>query len=116
MQMPEPGKAAADVKSFLRVFGQAIATTCRRRRRNLSLQAMLLMQTRLISGPRVETLLKDAPDDNLLVQRLYLTTISRKPTRTGTQRGDKALESDRKRGAENLQWALINSPEFLFNY
>jgi hypothetical protein len=48
---------------------------------------------------------------------LYLTTISRRPSAAETEVGLKALSaSDRKRAAENLQWALINSPEFLFNH
>jgi len=116
MTMPEPGKASAGVKSFLRVFGQSNRDDMPKKTPQSALQAMLLMQTRLISGPRVETLLKDAPDNHLLVQRLYLATISRKPTQPELNVAVKALESDRKRGAENLQWALINSPEFLFNY
>lgn len=116
MTMPEPGKATADVKSFLRIFGQSNRDDMPKKTPQSALQAMLLMQTRLISGPRVETLLKDAPDDRWLIERLYLTTISRKPTQPELNVAIKALESNRKRGAENLQWALINSPEFLFNY
>lgn len=116
MQMPEPGKAGAEVKGFLRVFGQSNRDDMPKRTPQSALQAMLLMQTRLTSGPRVDTLLKETPDDASLVKRLYLTTISREPTVAETSVALKALSSDRKRGAENLQWALINSPEFLFNY
>ena len=74
------------------------------------------MQTRLTSGPKVDALLKAAPTDAALIERLYLTTLSRPPSTGEIQVGLKALSPDRKRGAENLQWALINSPEFLFNY
>jgi DNA-binding beta-propeller fold protein YncE len=116
MQMPEPGKASADVKGFLRVFGQSNRDDMPKKTPQSALQAMLLMQTRLISGPKVDTLLKDASDDRSLVERLYLTTLSRKPTSPELEVALKALTTDRKRGAENLQWALINSPEFLFNY
>lgn len=116
MQMPEPGKAAAEVKSFLRVFGQSNRDDMPKKTPQSALQAMLLMQTRLISGAKVDTLLKDAPDNKALVERLYLTTISRRPTAPEAAVALKAVTADRKRGAENLQWALINSPEFLFNY
>jgi hypothetical protein len=116
MQMPEPGKASTDVKGFLRVFGQSNRDDMPKKTPQSALQAMLLMQTRLISGPKVDTLIKDTADDTSLVQRLYLTTLSRKPTASELDVALKAIAVHRKRGAENLQWALINSPEFLFNY
>lgn len=123
MQMPEPGKAAADVKSFLRVFGQSNRDDMPKKVPPSSLQAMLLMQSRIVNervaakdGSRVEQLLKDISDDRTLVSRLYLATISRKPTSPELETALKALAPDRKRGAENLQWALINSPEFIFSY
>jgi hypothetical protein len=117
MQMPEPGKAAAEVKSFLRVFGQSNRDDMPKKTPQSALQAMLLMQTRLISGAKVDTLLKDASDNKTLIDRLYLTTISRRPSAAEMEVGLKALSSsERKRAAENLQWVLINSPGFLFNY
>jgi hypothetical protein len=116
MQMPEPGKASTEVKSFLRTFGQSNRDDMPKKTPQSALQAMLLMQTRLTSGPKVDTLLKDAPDDKALVERVYLTTIARRPTPNELDVALKSLQADRKRGAENLQWALINSPEFLFNY
>jgi hypothetical protein len=81
------------------------------------------MQSKLVTervaataGTRVEELLRDYPDDRMLVERLYLATVSRKPAETEITTALKALTPDRKRGAEDLQWALINSPEFIFNY
>ena len=50
------------------------------------------------------------------IDRLYLATISRRPTVPEREVGMRTLAKDRRRGAENLQWALINSPEFIFNY
>jgi hypothetical protein len=123
MQMPEPGKAAADVKNFLRVFGQSNRDDMPKKSPQSSLQAMLLMQSRIVTervaakgGSRIEQLLKDIPDDRVLVEKLYLSTLSRKPGGPEIDTAVKALATDRKSGAENLQWALINSPEFIFNY
>jgi hypothetical protein len=88
-----------------------------------SLQAMLLMQSRLVNervaakgGTHVEELLNEKLDDRALVEKLYLSTVSRKPNESELATALKALAIDRRRGAENLQWALINSPEFIFNY
>jgi hypothetical protein len=123
MQMSEPGKASGDVKNFLRVFGQSNRDDMPKKTPQSSLQAMLLMQSRLVNervaakgGTRVEQLLHDTTDDRMLVEELYLSTVSRKPNASELAAALKALATDRKRGAENLQWALINSPEFIFNY
>jgi hypothetical protein len=123
MQMPEPGKAASDVKNFLRVFGQSNRDDMPKKTPQSSLQAMLLMQSRLVNervaakgGTRVEELLNEKLDDTMLVEKLYLSTVSRKPNGPELATALRALAADRRRGAENLQWALINSPEFIFNY
>ena len=123
MQMPEPGKAAAETRNFLRVFGQSNRDDMPKKTPESSLQAMLLMQSRIVTerveakdGTRVEQLLKDVADDRVLVKKLYLATLSREPREPELRTALGALSADRKKGAENLQWALINSPEFIFNY
>jgi hypothetical protein len=84
---------------------------------------MLLMQSKVVTqrvlakdNSRVEQLVKNFSDDRELIERIYLATVSRKPSDAEREVGLKALAADRKRGAENLQWALINSPEFIFSY
>jgi hypothetical protein len=42
--------------------------------------------------------------------------VSRKPSAPELAVGLEAVKKNRRSGAENLQWALLNSPEFLFNY
>ena len=54
--------------------------------------------------------------DRSLVNKLYLATLSRDPGIREVRIAMGELERDRKKGLENLQWALLNSPEFLFNY
>jgi hypothetical protein len=123
MQMPEPGKSGTETKNFLRTFGQSNRDDMPKKVPQSSLQAMLLMQSRIVTervaakgGSRVEQLLKDNGEDRKLVQKLYLTTVSREPNDAEMAAALHALAADRKKGAENLQWALINSPEFIFNY
>jgi len=123
MQMPEPGKSSAEVKGFLKIFGQSNRDDMPKKVPHSSLQAMVLMQSKVVNekvlaldGSRVQQLLNETADNNVLVERLYLATVSRHPSGQEVEIGLKALSADRRRGAENLQWALINSPEFLFNY
>ena len=54
--------------------------------------------------------------DRSLVNKLYLATLSRDPVDAEVRVAMGELERDRNEGLENLQWALLNSPEFLFNY
>jgi len=122
-QMPEPKKADQQVQSFMKVFGQSNRDDMPKKTQQSALQAMLLMQSKIVTdrvlamkGSRVEQLLKDEADDRALIEKLYLSTISRKPVEAELPVALGALKKDRRLGAENLQWALINSPEFLFNY
>ena len=114
--MSDPKKAAGEAGSMLKVFGQSNRDDMPKKTPPSALQAMLLMQSKLVAGPQVEELVKSTADNAALVDRIYLTTISRRPTDPERTVALKTLEPDRRRGAENLQWALINSPEFLFNY
>lgn len=123
MGMPDPKQVKGEMSGFLKVFGQSNRDDMPKKTPPSSLQAMLLMQSKLVTervlaqkGSRTEQLLKAFDDDRALVDRIYLSTVSRRPADGEMEVGLKALKEDRKRGAENLQWALINSPEFLFNY
>ncbi len=51
-----------------------------------------------------------------IVEKLYLSTLSRRPVPAEMDVALGALDKDLDQGAENLQWALLNKPEFLFNY
>lgn len=122
-QMSEPKKADKEVQGFMRVFGQSNRDDMPKKTSPSSLQAMLLMQSKIVTdrvlaleGSRVDTLLKEPLPDADLVDKLFLSTIARKPQPSEREVAMKAIGKDRRRGAENLQWALINSPEFLFNY
>jgi Protein of unknown function (DUF1553)/Protein of unknown function (DUF1549) len=123
MEMPDPKKAGAEASNFMRVFGQSNRDDMPKKTPPSSLQAMLLMQSRLVTErvragdhSRVELLLESAKDDRSLIESIYISTVSRKPTDSEIAVAAKGLAPDRRRGAENLQWALINSPEFIFSY
>ena len=107
----------------MRTFGQSNRDDMPKKTAPSSLQAMLLMQSKVVTervnsttGGLLKSLLETASDDTSLVEQVYLHTVSRKPSAPELQIGLEALQKDRRRGAENLQWALLNSPEFLFNY
>ncbi|MBI1354216.1 MAG: DUF1553 domain-containing protein [Acidobacteria bacterium] len=51
-----------------------------------------------------------------LVEKIYRATLSRRPLEKEMAVALGELERHGDRGLENLQWALLNSPEFIFNY
>ena len=123
MQMPEPKKADAEVQGFMKTFGQSNRDDMPKKVPPSSLQAMLLMQSHVVTdrvdsskGGLLQSLLEKETDNRKLVEQIFLHTISRRPTAPEAEIATKALTADRRHGAENLQWALLNSPEFIFNY
>ena len=122
-QVSDPGKASGDVKNFMRIFGQSNRDDMPKHVPPSSLQAMMLMQSKIVTervaakgSSRVDQLLKENLTDAELVEELYVGTVSRKPSPKEAEIALRTIAKDRQRGAENLQWALINSPEFVFNY
>ncbi len=87
------------------------------------LQALLMMQsgvvTRRVSADaegRVAELLAAAGTTGDIVDGLFLGTLGRAPTPAEAELGAERLDQDRREGAQDLQWALLNSPEFLLNH
>ncbi|QDU91564.1 hypothetical protein Pla175_49930 [Pirellulimonas nuda] len=60
-------------------------------------------------------LLADTPDNHDLVDDLYLRTLCRTPTQAESAAGLAYMKQvkDRREGAEDLLWALLNSAEFV---
>lgn len=87
------------------------------------LQALLMMQSGVVtrrvsveSDGRVAELLAKSATSGEVVDGLFLGTLGRPPTPAEAELGAERLDDDRRRGAEDLQWALLNSPEFLLNH
>jgi hypothetical protein len=121
MQLSGP-PGGRDVKTFLRTFGQSDRNTPPRDMPGSLLHPLALMQSPVVTDrvlakedSRVKNLL-DSYDNDRVVDEMFLGTLSRPPSGEEKEVALAALTTDRVAGAENLQWALINSVEFFFNY
>lgn len=112
-----------EAKSFLRTFGQANREQVDRRPGGSILQAMMLMNSPFVNrrvraqdGSRVDQLVRSARSDGEIVEELYLATLSRPPLLAEKQVAVSWLDADRRQGAEDLHWSLLNKLDFVFNY
>ena len=112
-----------EAKNFLRTFGQANREQFDRQPGGSILQAMMLMNSPFVTnrvlaenGSLVEQLVKSAKSNGELVEELYLATLSRHPLPQEKQLALSWLEKDRRQGAEDLHWSLLNKLDFVFNY
>ena len=122
MQLSGPA-GNTDLKYFMQTFGQSNRNNPPKPLSGSPLQPLLLMQSPVVNervlaarDSRVQQLLDAYADNTRVVDEMFLTTISRPPSAEERQVALAAFASDRVTGAQNLQWALINSTEFFFNY
>jgi hypothetical protein len=112
-----------EAKNFLRTFGQANREQFDRQPGGSILQAMMLMNSPFVTkrvsaenGNLVDRLVKSAKTNPEIVDLLYLATLSRNPLPQEKRLAISWLEKDRRQGAEDLQWSLLNKLDFVFNY
>jgi hypothetical protein len=67
---------------------------------------------------RVAKLLKDKKPVKEVVEELYLTAYSRRPTDAERSRTAKYIDTaaDKPKAVEDVLWAILNSKEFMFNH
>jgi hypothetical protein len=112
-----------EAKGFLRTFGQANREQFDRQPGGSILQAMTLMNSPFVTkrvtaanGSLVDQLVKSAKASAEIVDDLYLATLSRYPLSREKKIAVEWIEKDRKQGAEDLHWSLLNKLDFVFNY
>lgn len=111
---------------FLKLFGRPEReSSCECER---TTEVSLAHAMNLINGPtvaeaiidpngRIAKLLKEKKEDRVLVEELYLATFARFPLENEYTIAIEHLASaeSKEEGVQDLMWALINSPAFLFN-
>ena len=120
-QLPDSGVQ----NPFLDMFGRAPRESpCECERTS---EVSLAQTLTLINGPTISDaiihpqgiiarLIQEQADAGKMVDELYLATVNRLPNDTERNQGVKYLNDfGVSEGAQDLMWALINSPAFLFN-
>ncbi len=115
-----------EMKRFLSFFGQSNRDKQERDLAGSIVQATLLLNSDLIrnkvlratEGSRVaELLCAESPLSTAqLVEELFLATLSRFPTEGELAVAEQMLRENVEDGVEDLQWALLNKRDFIFNY
>lgn len=120
---PSGPVGGGDVKHFMQTFGQSNRSNPPKNPTGSPLQAMLLMQSSVVNDrvlakndSRVQQLIDTYKDNQRLVDEMFLGTLARPASSDEGKIALDALAKDRLQGAQNLQWALINQAEFLFNH
>lgn len=122
MQVAVPSPAG-ELKSFMQAFGQANRGTPARPPQPSPLQPIILMRSSVVTDrvlaqkdSRVQRLLDSYKDDAKVVRELFLATLTRQPTPEETSLAVSVMAKNRVEGAQNIQWALLNLSEFLYNF
>ncbi len=125
-EMPSPEEVNGGypvAKFFLHSFGASNREQFDAQNVGSIIQAMLMFGGEFVSDriqaagrTRVSELLEKAGDDTALVDQLFLWTVNRRPGEAEKLTCLSRLKENRREGAEDIQWALLNKLDFLFNY
>jgi hypothetical protein len=122
-QLSSPG-GGRDIDAFMQAFYQSDR---RLPPANVNVsspvQAMMMMNSPVVTDrvksegtTRVANLLKAGKSDDEIIEELFLSSLSRWPTAEEVTVAKRLLASDRQTGAGDIQWALLNTVEFIVNH
>jgi hypothetical protein len=61
--------------------------------------------------------LKSGGSDEAIIEDLFLASVSRLPSADEVEVAKRVIaERGKQKGAEDIHWAVLNSPEFLLNH
>ena len=120
-----PRRAGRDISNFMSAYYQGgreappvdktMATP---------MQAMMMMSSSVVTQrvsaegeTRVAKLLESGQSDDGMIEELFLASLSRFPGAEEVTVAKRVISAKgRQQGIEEIQWALLNSPEFLLNH
>ena len=118
--VPQP---RGELKSFMAAFGESNRGAPPRPPSPSPLQPIMMMRSPVVNDrvlaakdSRVQRLLDTYADNGKVVDELFMGTLSRSPLPAERSLALSAMEKSRVEGAQNLQWALLNLVEFLYNF
>lgn len=122
MQVSMP-MARGELKTFMAAFGESNRNTPPHAPTPSPLQPIMMMRSPVVNDrvlaqkdSRVQRLLDSYSDNAKVVDELFMATLSREPQPAERALALTAMEKDRVQGAQNVQWALLNLVEFLYNF
>ena len=122
MQSAMP-RGQGELKSFMSAFGQANRGTPAKPAQASPLQPIMLMRSPVVNDrvlaakdSRVQRLLETYKDNGKVVEELFVSTLSREPMPEEKALAVSFLDQNRVNGAQNVEWALLNLVEFLYNF
>jgi len=113
---------------FMDAFGRPNSSAecpCERDSKASVVQVLHLMNSNKLQAKlgatsgRVKKLAESKLEEPAIIEDLYLSAFSRRPTETELKSAEKAFKTEgatRKTAIEDIMWAMINSAEFVFNH
>lgn len=128
-QLPDPTEPRGDsnIRNFLTQFGRGDWWTIPRKTSPSLLQVLYLMNDYMNVGrtfttgaqgsnTRLARLAQSPIREDEVVKQIYLATLNRYPTRQEQDTIDKLRKGTREQWLSDVQWALLNKLDFIFNY
>lgn len=127
MKFPDTSEPRSNgtVAQFLNGFGRGNRDGSLRDSSGSVLQALNMMNHSFVmgrihnnnNGSNVQYILRATTNQTTIVDHLFVSTLSRPPTVEERATGLEVMRwLGTQRGAEAIQWALLNKLEFIFNY